>query len=697
MNLKFEELKASDNFPSPAGIALEILRMAQAEETDIADVARAVQADPVLTGRVLKIANSAAFNNTRPIISVKDAIIKIGNGILSRLALSLSVLNKTKQGHCISLDYRNFWSSSLQRALALQEIAKIHPVICPEEAFTVGLISDVGRLALAQVYPEEFKTCEESTRYSNLEAQRALFGIDQNQVTVAILSDWSLPKLVIDAITYFHNESFPKAVKLIDSEKLSLQLKLAYALIEESEFELENSSINEINQRLNISNEHLSTILKNIDSQWPEWLSLLQIGDDNSGPNTEYSYIKKESLSLQVISEDSNQLDIIDSYSIKNSYGVISSHNYESALKDLVTYKPQIVIMGYTDNPDSILTFCKSIRANKQFDSTYMILVIHENNIDQLLSAYKAGINDIIQNPLDDNSLSIKLLAAKRMIDIFNNNQYERHQLQRHAFKLATETRLLENIALTDTLTALKNRRFSNRFLDVLWNSFLHNHKSFGILSIDLDFFKKINDKHGHSIGDQVLVHFSNILRDVIGPNDIACRWGGEEFIVISQNINSKLLATLSEKIRESVENNQPDNLKLSSLVTVSIGGAISNFKQDEKGWCDTLRRSDEALYKAKSTGRNKCVISSFHHRHERFYHQAEIKITNHANDPKTLFTATMLNLSKSGVFLKCKTSHLPAVDDILQIQTSEIENAEWRKCRVIRVTDNGFSVEFIE
>ena len=125
---------------------------------------------------------------------------------------------------------------------------------------------------------------------------------------------------------------------------------------------------------------------------------------------------------------------------------------------------------------------------------------------------------------------------------------------------------------------------------------------------IDMDYFKKVNDSYGHEAGDIVLKTLSNILKSSIRKSDIAIRYGGEEFLIILQNIKSIDDAVkVAEKIRENVQNTIIDIGEKSIKKTISIG--ISIFPDHcMKGW-ECIKYADIALYEAKRTGRNKVVL----------------------------------------------------------------------------------------
>ena len=126
-----------------------------------------------------------------------------------------------------------------------------------------------------------------------------------------------------------------------------------------------------------------------------------------------------------------------------------------------------------------------------------------------------------------------------------------------------------------------------------------------GLILIDLDEFKRINDQYGHSTGDNILREFADTISHHLSKTDSLYRFGGEEFVVISQQRNSESLSTLAEKLREAIDQQVFDkNLH----VTISLGIAV--FKPDETGF-EWLGRADKAMYKAKDAGRNLCCIAA--------------------------------------------------------------------------------------
>ena len=170
-------------------------------------------------------------------------------------------------------------------------------------------------------------------------------------------------------------------------------------------------------------------------------------------------------------------------------------------------------------------------------------------------------------------------------------------------------SRRFERLSTTDPLSGLLNRREAVKQLGERHQTFdLATGKRTGVFLVDADFFKSVNDQHGHDAGDRVLVELSSRLRAVCRPDDLAARWGGEEFLIAAWNVTPAEAAALAERLRATMES-RPIRLPggVDITVTVSVGFAMYPFfpsAQDES-WRDAFYLADRALYSVKDAGRN--------------------------------------------------------------------------------------------
>lgn len=193
---------------------------------------------------------------------------------------------------------------------------------------------------------------------------------------------------------------------------------------------------------------------------------------------------------------------------------------------------------------------------------------------------------------------------------------YEENESNPYAIEFFTDTpdeksmqeeyHQLKKDIIRDPLTQVYNRAFLDYQLDLCINEYMTFKTEFGILFVDIDYFKKVNDTYGHTAGDNVLKTVSKTLTANFRRTDYIGRYGGEEFLIILRDINKKDLVEIAEKIRTLVENTTVvyENQKIS--VTISIGGLMYNpsLSKDE-----LIENADQNMYKAKENGRNQTII----------------------------------------------------------------------------------------
>lgn len=610
MNLPFEELKASERLPSPSGVALEILRLTQNPDISIDDLLKPVQSDPALAGRLLQIANSALHGHNGAVVSVRNALINLGTNSLTNLALSLSLLDSNRLGSCNAFDYDLFWSSSLLRAVAIKLLALKRPDTdtLPDEAFTIGLLAEIGRLALAQVYPLEYALCLQKSQSDLLELERESFLITHQQITIEMLRGWGLPERVLNPLI----ESWSISSNIINDEPAGVfatQLRLASYLAGEHGINSGIAELPSLMKTLNLNFPELEHIRRQLFLEWQHWGELLSIPVDTTvfkSMGTSPDPLDDQ-LKILVVEDDRTQALILSTHLKQQGHKVFVANNGNQALQQVMLARPDIIITDYQMEQMNGLSLTSTLRTNLDLQSIYVILITADKSPALMTAAFDAGVNDFISKPIRHDELDARVLGARYSLKLHLKFKQEQEIIRQRSFELATEKRRIQLVAITDPLTELPNRRYASARLNQEWAAFQRHGRPFAILSLDLDKFKEINDLFGHDTGDIVLKHFANVLRQTIRSEDIACRMGGEEFIVIAPNTNTETARILCERICLRVEKQQPDSLKLLRLVTVSIGAAVSNLALAEgnEGWNAILKLSDLALYHAKSAGRN--------------------------------------------------------------------------------------------
>jgi two-component system cell cycle response regulator len=179
----------------------------------------------------------------------------------------------------------------------------------------------------------------------------------------------------------------------------------------------------------------------------------------------------------------------------------------------------------------------------------------------------------------------------------------EEGKLRAMAESLSARSETLQHAALTDGLTGTQNRRYFDDALREYLAEFRRIDKPVGLMVLDLDHFKQVNDNHGHDVGDEVLREVANCLKDMTRYHDVVARLGGEEFAVVAPNMTPELLFKLAERIRKAISAMTVTSGNVRLRVTASVGLAVWDHHESAD---EFYRRADRMLYQAKRMGRNR-------------------------------------------------------------------------------------------
>jgi two-component system cell cycle response regulator len=241
------------------------------------------------------------------------------------------------------------------------------------------------------------------------------------------------------------------------------------------------------------------------------------------------------------------------------------------------------------------LRLCGQVRSLERTRHLPILLMTEPGDQVRLLRGLDLGANDYIVRPIDKNELVARL-----------RSQIKR---KRYTERLRDSVMTSMELAVTDALTGLYNRRYMESHVGTLVDRSAARGKSLSVLLLDIDYFKSIG--YGHDAGDDVLRDFSDRLRTCIRGIDLACRYGGEEFVVVMPDTDIGVATMVAERIRRRVAGDHfaINNGQKSIEVTISIGIAARSTPEDTAAMI--LKRADEALYRAKRDGRNRVVADA--------------------------------------------------------------------------------------
>jgi diguanylate cyclase (GGDEF)-like protein len=205
--------------------------------------------------------------------------------------------------------------------------------------------------------------------------------------------------------------------------------------------------------------------------------------------------------------------------------------------------------------------------------------------------------------------IALVLLSGAILIGLFyfypmiRKQAREHGQLQQMTKSLTAKSATFQHAALTDPLTGLQNRRYFDDALAQYMDEFSRIERPLGIMIVDIDHFKSINDTHGHDVGDEVIKGLANTIIEYTRYHDIAARIGGEEFAVVAPNLAINELDKLANRLRLAVSNLAFNVGNVRLRITISIGIAIWDGKESGAA---LYKRADSNLYNAKRSGRNR-------------------------------------------------------------------------------------------
>lgn len=260
---------------------------------------------------------------------------------------------------------------------------------------------------------------------------------------------------------------------------------------------------------------------------------------------------------------------------------------------------PALVITDWMMPDLTGIELCQRIREGAQSSYTYVIILTSIAEKDKVVRGLSAGADDYLTKPFHSAELLARVRVGRRLIDLHR--------------QIEAKNGLLEELALTDALTSLPNRRAIEAWAARQLSGAARHGFSFWVVMTDLDHFKKVNDTYGHEAGDTVLKRFAEILRAHTRMSDICGRIGGEEFLQVLTHANEQDVHVVVGRIRELFAAERFSFDGAAVTVTASFGAAGFCGKTAPE-FSRLVSQADAALYKAKRQGRNRIEINPLIH-----------------------------------------------------------------------------------
>jgi diguanylate cyclase (GGDEF)-like protein len=633
---RFDELKATGQLPSPTGVALAIMRLAAAETTTPPEVARVLQTDPALAGRVLKLANSAGFGRSRPVVSVRDAVTHLGTGMVRTVALGFSLIAQGREGPCRGFDYAGFWSRSLATGVVAQAAAHHTRQLPAGEAFTCGLLAQVGRLALACIYPGAYGDVLAGAGGDDpgelCRRERGRFATDHNELTAALLKDWGLPPACQLAAEHHEQPDLSGLPEEGREQALTRLLSLAARLAAvcaapEAGRAARVPAVFAAGDAVGIPRRELIELCDRVVAEWQEWGKILEVSTvavpaflelvqqagqaapagAGAAPAEEGAALLP--LKVVVVEDDAVELCLLTRHLTVAGHDVRTARDGVEGLRLILEALPQLVITDWTMPGMNGLDLCKALRQTKVGRQLYVIMLTGAEEEQSQIEAFEAGADDYVVKPFRPRVLAARVRACGRLLALQEEVRREKEELRRCMAELGVANRKLQQAALTDALTGLYNRRYALERLEQEWAAAALSGRPLACLLLDLDHFKRVNDTHGHDAGDLVLCETAAVLRGGLRQEDVVCRLGGEEFVVILPGADREAARACAERLRRDVEHHMVELPGTALRATTSVGVAVRTPRMS--GPADLLKAADEAAYAAKQAGRNRVCVAA--------------------------------------------------------------------------------------
>lgn len=256
-------------------------------------------------------------------------------------------------------------------------------------------------------------------------------------------------------------------------------------------------------------------------------------------------------------------------------------------------HPPKLVVLDWVMPGVSGIELCRQVRGRDVPYYQYILMVTGRSAMTSVVHALESGADDCIAKPFEEAELKARLSVASRILTLQDELIEAREALRMQAMK--------------DALTGLWNRTAFQELFEVELERAARGGTQLGLLLLDVDHFKTINDTHGHAAGDAVLREVARVLKQNVRAYDFVGRFGGEEFLIAVPGCGEHALREHAERIRAAVEAQVIAAGEAAISLTVSVGGTLSS--RENRNFDALLAVADAAMYRAKNAGRNRAVF----------------------------------------------------------------------------------------
>ncbi len=300
--------------------------------------------------------------------------------------------------------------------------------------------------------------------------------------------------------------------------------------------------------------------------------------------------MQKQAVKILIVDDSPIQIGHLKKCLSKSGFEIYSITKSDEALEITEELMPDLILLDIMMPKKDGYCICEALKSSSATKDIPIIFITAKNERQDKIKGFRMGAFDYIAKPFYAKEVEARVKNAVN--------------LKLSQDELKNKNSILEVLSIRDELTVLYNRRYVLKRLDEEIERAKRYNRVFTCIMIDIDYFKKINDTYGHSIGDIVLRYMGEVLRKNLRTVDIASRYGGEEFLLILPETDLTGAKVVAEKLRHIVSNTEPpEGLPENFRFTISLGIAI--YPYDAESRERLINAADEALYTAKGAGRN--------------------------------------------------------------------------------------------
>lgn len=598
--------------PSPSAVALELMRALDRRDLGMRDIANIARKDPALVARMIELANSAIYAGMRPAVAIEEAVLRIGTSGLARLAIAMSLMHASRSAAIAGFDLRRYWLTSIQRGLVFQHLSRRVGKIPSAEAFSLGLLADIGLLAMVVALGADAVVGDAAGSLpSQAEQQRARFGFDQGDASAVLLAHWGFPPVLAQAVRLVPPAARPGDAR---EDEIAGCVALARSLQLHPEGSTPDAAaMRRLGEHLGLDEDDLQGVLAEAAQDMAGIAAVFDLRLEQKEVDTEFDRLRRAlsappllldpvAEQVLVVSPDDGVRAGLRQVLEAAGHAVVEVANPEQADQVVQLQGQRVVLLDWADG-GAVAALCQRLR-QEHGPRIYLLALSHDMEPHGVLAALEAGASDVLSVPVLPQMLLAKVQTGARATRVLAAVEVERSHSLRTQRVLEQRNAELLQAAGTDELTGLGNRRALDAYLPATFAQSLRDGQPLACLMFDLDEFKRINDRLGHDVGDQVLRAVGVVLRQQSRGMDFVARLGGEEFIMLCPQTAEEAAVSIAERIRQAIAAPQPDLPALTVSVGVAVGAA------GHADCASLVRAADQALLQAKRLGRNRVCLA---------------------------------------------------------------------------------------